>query len=468
MRFARTIALLGVGLLWFLLGPLVLVVAALPLLWWRTRAWLRPTRRVVAIWAAVGVVLAGLAVVVPDGWVPIPPGPGRWVTPAYVGRPAIAEAATGPVGESPTVASRSYGVADCHRILVAGDRLVLVCGGDRPVLRLVDPESLRPVRSTDLPGAGCPGRLAVVGGKVVAASAQRLLTIGVPDLVTESSVDLSSSLDAGDCVVGLDADGAGRTWFVSGRGVVGVVVAGRVLTVDLADRVDRPLAATDDGAFVAGADGLSRVRLQAGKPAVVWEAPYDDGGSRGSAPVVLPGGLVAVADNRDPRLQVVVHRGDTGAVVCRAELFGDDEGATDGGLVAAGDGVVVQNSHGYGGVLSTVLGRTTSRGIARVDVVDGRCRVSWRTDLNSPSGAPAVSTDDGLVYVWAKRHSWLGIDAWYLSALDLGTGRLVWARRTGLDALADNHGGAVALGPDRAAYVPVLGGVVRVRDRRGE
>ena len=112
-----------------------------------------------------------------------------------------------------------------------------------------------------------------------------------------------------------------------------------------------------------------------------------------------------------------------------------------------------------------LLGRTTSRGIARVDVVEGKCRVTWTIDMNAPSGAPAVSVEDGFAYVWTKRHSWLGVDAWYLSALDLRTGRLVWARRTGLNPLVDNHGGAVALGPDRSAYVPVLGGIVRVADR---
>jgi hypothetical protein len=465
MRFARTIVLVGVGLLWFWFGPLVLVAAALSLLWWKARAWLRPTRRVVATWAAVVVALTGLAVVVPDGWVPIPPGPGRWATPAYVGRPAVLTAPSGPIGDSPMVATRSYGVTDCHRIEVADGRLVLLCGGDRPVLRLVDPGSLRQVRSSVLPGGGCIGQLVVVGDDVVASSGRRILKIGVPDLVVESSVNLSGRLDDGDCVTGLGADDAGRVWFASHAGVVGVV-DDQVRTVDLDDTVDRPLTVADGGAYIAGAGALARVVVRAGSPTVVWSAPYDDGGSRGSAPVALPGGLVAVADNRDPRLQVVVHRVDTGDVVCRAEVFGDDDGATDGGLVAAGTGVVVQNSHGYGGVLSTVLGRTTSRGIARVDVVDGRCRATWTTDMNAPSGAPAVSTDDGLVYVWTKRHSWLGVDAWYLSALDLTTGRLVWARRAGLAPLVDSHGGAVLLGPDQAAYVPVLGGIVRVRDRR--
>jgi hypothetical protein len=470
MRFARTVVLVGVGLLWFGFGPWVLVLAALSLLWRPAREWLRPTRRVVAIWAAVIVALAGLAVVVPDGWVPIPPGPGRWATPSYVGRPSVAGAERGPVGESPTVTTKSYGVTDCHRTEFDDDgRLVLLCGEDRPVLRVVDPDSLRQVRSAELPGSGCVGQLTMVDGDLVAASGQRILTIGVSDLVIESSVDLAAELGSGDCVTGLGSDGSGRVWFASRAGVAGFVQDGRLRLVDLDDQVDRPLTVVDDGAYVAGADALHRLVVVAGKPTPAWDSPYDDGGSRGSAPVVLADGMVAVADNRDPRLQVVFHRADTGDVVCRAEVFGDDEGITDGGLVAADTGVVVQNSHGYGGVRSTVLGRTTSRGIARVDVVAGKCRVTWTTDMDAPSGTPAVSVEDGFVYVWTKRHSWLGIDAWYLSALDLRSGRLTWARRTGLNLLADNHGGAVALGPDRAAYVPVLGGVVRVADRtRGD
>lgn len=466
MRFARTVVLVGVALAWLAFGPVVLLLVALSLLWAPARAWLRPTRRVVAVWAAVVAVVAGLAVVVPDGWVPIPPGAGRWVTPEYVGRPSVAGAVRGPVGESPTVVTKSYGVSDCERIEFDDDgRLVLVCGGDRPVLRLVRPDNLRQVRSADLPGSGCAARLVVLGDELVASSGQRILRLGAADLVIESSVDLAGELGDGDCVTGLGADETGRVWFASAAGVVGFVAGKHARVVDLADRVDRPLTIAGEGVYVAGAEALHRVVVGAGGPTAAWSAPYDDGGERASAPVMLPDGLVAVADNRDPRLQVVFHRVDTGAVVCRAEVFDDDEGANDGGLVAAGSGVVVQNSHGYGGVASTVLGRTTSRGIARVDVVDGRCRVVWTTDMNAPSGAPAVSTEDGFVYAWTKRHSWLGVDAWYLSALDLATGRLSWARRTGLNPLADNHGGAVALGPDRSAYVPVLGGIVRVADR---
>src|SRR5688572_7472016 len=110
MRFARTIALVGVGLLWLAFGPLVLLLAAGSLYFHRVRSWLRPTRRVVAAWVVAVLAVAGLAVVVPDGWVPIPPGPGVLASPAYVGRPASGiDSGAGPIGESPQVRTRSYG-----------------------------------------------------------------------------------------------------------------------------------------------------------------------------------------------------------------------------------------------------------------------------------------------------------------------------------------------------------------------
>ena len=473
MKGARTVVLVGVALLVLVAGPLVLLLAGLCLYFPRVRGWLRPTRRVVAWWVAAALAITGVAVVVPDGWVPIPPGPGTWVTPSYVGRPVADGAEQGPAGESPQVRTRSYGIDDCRRLEVDGHgRLVTVCGdAEHPVLRLVDAGSLRQRAAKDLPGRGtdCPAAFDLdADGRVVVAARDRLLVVatadaeGDPDLTTEATV--ATDLAEDDCVVGLAVAGE-RTWWVSHLGVVGVVAGDRVATVDLDDTVDRPLAADATGAYVAGADALHRIVLGGRRPAVAWSSTYDGGGERGAAPVPLPSGLVAVADNREPRLQVVFHRAGTGEVVCRAELFGDGAGATDGGLVAAGDGVVVQNSHGYTGPLATVLGRTTDRGIARVDVVDGACRVAWTTELDAPSGVPAVAEADGLVYAYVKRHSWLGVDAWYLAALDLRTGRLLWAERTGLGVLRDNHHGAITLGPDRSAYVPVLGGVVRVRDR---
>ena len=472
MRLARTVALVGVGVLWWAVGPLVLVLAAATLYFRPVRAWLRPTRRVALIWVAGVLVLGGLAWLVPDGWVRMPPGPGALVTPAYVGRPVVAHAdrVDAPLGESPRVTTRSYGIEECREVgFDDHGRLVTVCG---TVLRLLHPDSLRQLASKELPG-GCAPVFEVAGARVLVATGdRRILEVatadadGEPDLTTAEAHDLTERVPEGDCVTGLAPRGRGGLWFATAGGRVGLVAAGGPIRVhDLGDSVARPIAATTDGVYVAGAAALHKVTLHAGRPVVAWVAAYDEGGERGSAPVVLPSGLVALADVRRPRLQVVVHRGDTGAVVCRAEVFGDDAGATDGGLVAAGDGLLVQNSHGYAGPHSTLLGRTTTGGIARVDVAAQECAVTWESDLDAPSGAPAVSTSVGLAYAYTKRHSWLGVDAWYLTAIDLDTGRTAWSRRAGLGVLPDNHHGAVTLGPDGSAYVPALGGFVRVRDR---
>ena len=465
MRFARTAALLGVAIVWWAIGPVVLLLVAGALCFPRVRAWLRPTRRVVA-WSTVAVLaVAGIAWVVPDGWVRLPPGTGALVTPSYVGRPAIvtADQVAAPLGESPRVTTRSYGTSDCREIAFdTHGRLVTTCGR---VLRLLDPESLRQRATKELPGR-CPAVFTVVGDRALVGLDDEVLAVGTadaegePDLTTVATIDLP---DVG-CLTGIRAEPPGRVWFSSTDGRVGLVSDGRVRTVDLHDTVARPPTVGPDGVYVAGATALHKVVASRGRPVVAWSSAYDDG-ERGGAPVVLSSRLVAVADDRNPRMQVVVHRPDTGVVVCRVELFDDDRSATDGGVVAAADGLLVLDQHGYDGPLSTALGRTTTGGIARVDVAAGRCRVAWESDLDAPSGAPAVSAEAGLAYVYTKRHSWLGADAWYLTALDLDTGRTVWARRTGLGVLADNHHGSVALGPDGAAYVPVLGGFVRVADR---
>ena len=67
--------------------------------------------------------------------------------------------------------------------------------------------------------------------------------------------------------------------------------------------------------------------------------------------------------------------------------------------------------------------------------------------------------------------NWLGDDHFTFLGyreyefLDGEAPRLEAVPGSGLGVLRDNHHGEVALGPDAAAYVPVLGGFVRVSDR---
>jgi hypothetical protein len=126
--------------------------------------------------------------------------------------------------------------------------------------------------------------------------------------------------------------------------------------------------------------------------------------------------------------------------------------------------VIAENNFGYAGPQSTLLGRATSRGIARVDLDGTSCRVAWTSKEIAPTSVPKVSLAAGLLYAYTKRPTWWGVSAWYLTALDVRTGHTAFSVRTGLGTLMNNHYAAVTLAPDGSAYIATLGGMVRVRD----
>lgn len=511
MRFQRTLALLGVGLLCLALGPWALVAALGGLFVRRIRDWLRPTRRVVGTVTAVVAGLAGLVVVVPDGWLPVPPGPGALVTPAYVGRPATARPirmsvpdppglarggdAVGPLGESPEVDSAWFGLTRCATpALDSGGRLVTVCrDGKAGALVVLDPDTMRPLVDKELPErpdelddacSDAPFYLDDAARAVVATADRHVLVVetsdagGDADLTTRAELDLTGQVPGDDCVVGLAPDGHGRIWFATRAGLVGAVDAdsGTAAVVALDEQVDNSLAVDPDGGvYVVTTQALHRLDAgPAGKPTVTWRAAYDRGSGRksgqpsqgsGTAPVLLADGLVAISDNANPRMHVVLHDRADGSTVCNVEVFEDDRGATASSLVPVADGVIVENNHGHDGPLSTILGRTTDAGLARVDVVGGRCRVVWTSTETAPSADAALSPANGLLYAHTKQHSWWGADAWYLTAIDARTGRRVFGVRTGLGPLAASVAG-VRIAPDGSAYVATAGGMVQVHDRR--
>ena len=79
---------------------------------------------------------------------------------------------------------------------------------------------------------------------------------------------------------------------------------------------------------------------------------------------------------------------------------------------------------------------------------------------------PKVSLANGLLYAYTKPHSWWGANAWYLSAIDVRTGRTVFKVRTGLGALMDNRRRRRHARPATARRTSApSAGLVRVRDR---
>ncbi len=353
---------------------------------------------------------------------------------------------------------------------------------------MIDPDSMRPLATKDLSERdGCAPasfHLDDSGRVVVPTSGNRVLVVATadgadePDLTTEETHDLTGVLPDDDCLVATLPDPDGRTWFVSRQGRAGFVdpLGGPPQVLDLGAEVAQPLSTgPDGGVYVVTVAALHRLDVRGGTPVLTWSSAYERGSDTkpgqlsqgsGSTPTVLPDGLVAFTDNANPRMHVVVLDTADGARVCQTEVFEDDASAAEGSLVAVGRGVVVANTHGYTGPLRTLLGRVPAGGLARVDVVGRECVLAWTSEVVAPSSTPALSLGTGLLYAATKRKSWVGVDAWYLTALDVRTGRTAFSVRTGRGLLHDDHRSAVALGPDGAAYVATLAGLVRVRDEQ--
>lgn len=513
---------------WVAIGPWVLVAAAAAmcvqrLRWWvQDRIWISRQHAGIAVGVVAG--LAGLVVLVPDGWLPIPQSPGLLMTPAYVGRPtaprpvqvaaipqnphlapngassmhndaAASDTYTwaGPSGLEPEVDTSWFGLEECASLaLDTDDRLIGLCG-DRsgPTLHVIDPDSMDKLATKELPDRPeddrCGGThfyLDAADRAVVATTDRRILAIrtsdadGEPDLTTDKAWDLGAAVPKDDCLVALLPDWAGRIWFETRGGLVGTLApdSGEVKTLDLGEEITSSPATDETGvAYVVTTHALYRLSAgPGGAPVVDWRGEYDRGGERkkgqptqgsGTTPTLIDGGIVAIADNAEPQMNVAFYERSSGREICTQAVFEDDESATDGSLVSVGDGVIVVNNHGYGSALSTLLGRGTSPGLARVDVRDGACSLAWTSEETAPSGAAKVSLANGLAYAYTKRPSWWGVSAWYLTAIDVTTGRTVFSVRTGTGFLMNNDRAAMTIAPDGSAWIGTLAGLVRVRDR---
>jgi hypothetical protein len=438
--------------------------------------------------------------------------------------------AAGPLGRDPEVTSTLF-TQECASVTFdSRGRLLTVCVGLATVdLRLLDPVTLEVLAEHPLPprsasSASSPFTAFGGGGYFYLDQRDRVVvptsdghiqviaetgTEDAPALTLRRDYDVSG--DVGDSVI-LSAlpDWSGRIWYVTGSGVVGVVDPGtgtshaRDLPHD--EGIGNSMAVDETGGvFVVSDHALYRFdATRAGRPGVTWRQGYDAGDRRKPGQSQLGSGTtptlvrrhgrhyVAITDNADPRMHVLVFRADRSGPgtrpVCRVPVFRRGHGATDNSLVAIGRGLVVENNYGYTGPEQDPPSGdpqrntpTTEPGVTRIDVDyrHGGCRRAWTNDeVRVPTSVSKVSAATGLMYVYEhpaadEVHYSSGEpptgpeDPWYLTALDARTGEQVWSALTGVGLGYNNNYAPITFGPDGTAYVGVLGGLVAVRDTAG-
>jgi len=410
-----------------------------------------------------------------------------------------AYAGGGPRGADLTVSSESYGVEECATMTFdSRGRIVGLCGSAQGFeLRLIDPTTLQSLAtmqtSTRDAGSGANPLTDLCGGAYFYLdNRDRAMvetvdgTVMVVKVTTDGfalrrTYDLTSAIPDGDCLIALMPDWSGRIWFVTKNGGVGNVDprSGQVRSLRLkGERIVNSFA-TDEtgGVFIVSDHALYRFDAgRDGTPEVTWRQPYDRGSTQkpgqlsqgsGTTPTLIGRNLVVITDNADPRMQVLSFRRTAKPVahrqVCRQPVFARGASDTENSIVAVGRSVVVENNYGYQNPSTTTLGRSTTPGISRVKVGRKGCGTMWESSEIAPTSVPKVSLKTGLLYVYTKPEG-VESDPWYFTAIDARTGETAWKQLTGTGTQWNNHYAAIYLGPDRAAYIATLSGLVRLAD----
>lgn len=423
-----------------------------------------------------------------------------WMTDAYAG--------AGPIGSNLLSTSGSAQPGVCATITFDSQgRIVTICPSTltAPQARIVDPDTLDVIGILNLPDGPPVGNTPAyqdytAGGYFfldnrdriwVATKTNHIWVLGQnasgDGFVLERDFDLSRVLNPlTERMSSVLPDFGGRIWFVTKQtGKVGTIDrrSGKVRVTNLRERVQNSFTISRDGIYLASDRRMYRLGTSRnGTPKIVWSQRYRNSGQvkpgqadagTGTTPTLLKGGYVAITDNADP-MNVVVYR--TAArlrkgqkrAVCQVPVFERGKSATENSLIGAGLSLIVENNYGYTDPFVTGGGEVvTEPGFARVDVrADGRgCRKVWtnRTE-RAPSVVPKLSTSNGLIYSYTRPPDPSGSQGYYWTAISFHTGRTVWTRYAGSGLLFNNNYAGLTLGPDGAAYLGVIGGLIKLRD----
>jgi hypothetical protein len=424
----------------------------------------------------------------------------------------------GPLGRDPQVTSALF-ASECASVTFDSlGRIVTVCVSPTgATLRMIDPRSLATLASYELPPRK-PGSFSFSnfsgGGyfyldnhdrAVVSTFTNHLVVVAEDGEGFRKVRDVDVSAATGDSPIqSALPDWAGRIWFVTVSGVVGFVKPDdSVVSTHLpaGETIANSFAMDESGGvFVVSTHALYRFDVRRGRPSVTWRKTYDRGSrtkpgqvsqGSGTTPTLIGrasspgGGSIAITDNSDPRMHVLVFRRGKGgpgrAPLCRQSVFPSNRSDDENSLIAVPGGLVAENNYGYAGPApadSSTRTADTVPGLVKVavDYAHGGCHVAWsNATARIPTLVSKLSRGTGLIYGYthptaaqvpmtADVPAAQRPDAWFFTAFDARTGRQVWSKYTGSGLGYNNNYAPVTLGPDGTAYVGTLGGLLRIAD----
>ncbi len=422
----------------------------------------------------------------------------------------------GPMGNNPQIKSASLARFGGEAATVTFDkkgRLICVSGNLFEFkLLLLDPDTLSILASYDLPQRPSMKKfwrsfnMRIImedtsgGGyfhlgrndEPIIALADRTIKIfdliesnGKPAWRVKKSYDLNTHLPQTAAVTDAMPDWQGRIWFVTREGIVGYVEPDNsaVRTIILeGEEIENSLAIAEDGVYIVSDHALYRFEADpvANKPKYTWKETYDRGSGvkpgsinqgSGTTPTLVGRDLIAITDNADERVNLLVYKRLPNAagrrLICTQPLFDRGRSVSENSVIAHGLSLIIENNYLYSSGLPTDDDPRSHPGVTRVDINPdySGCRVIWESREASQTTVPKLSIRNGLIYLYTRLEGTKkSTMAWYLTAIDYRTGKTVFKIFTGTGKYWNNNYAPITLGPNGTAYVGCFNGIMAIRD----
>jgi len=287
-----------------------------------------------------------------------------------------------------------------------------------------------------------------------------------------------------DPITSVTPDHNGLIWWVTLHGRIGTLnpETDVIKSIQLEnEEIQNSFAAARDGIYIVSDYAMYGFKTDKdGAPLVVWREQYDRGDNRklgaisqgaGSTPTLLGDDYVVIADNADPKVNLLVYRRRPDIqgkrLVCKVPLFNDDKSAVEISMIAWNRSIITKNDYGYTNAFQQETWDQVVGGFTRIDIREDEsgCDIFWTSPEISPSVVPKLSAGNGLVYSYTFETQSNGENIWYLMALESSTGKTAFKIRTGAGSKFDGNWGPLAIGPDGTAYITVYGGMISIWDQ---
>jgi hypothetical protein len=358
-------------------------------------------------------------------------------------------------------------------------------------LYLVDPDSMKIIDSYELPASANPG----ISGSgyfcldnqdrvIVPTTNKHILKFSIEGnpskFVLQKDYDFSYADSSS--VVSVIPDWKGNLWYVTEEGWVvilhddGSLKGYKLNTISgnqlIQEKIGNSFAVDESGGVYVVSDHALYC-FEAGErqePVLLWREEYDRGTQQkqgqfgqgsGTTPTLIGNDYVAITDNAEPRMNVLVYKRSRDVkgkrLLCKIPVFKDNASATENSLIAFHNSIIVENNYGCTKA-KDFAGKFSEPGMTRIDFhTDGSNEVVWESDLIVPSIVSKYSSKNNIVYTYSKEP-----DGWYLTGVDMNTGLTKFQTKAGGDELRyNNYYSGLAIGPNGSAYIGCAGGIIR-------